>query len=129
MRRKPGTPYPKDFSPELNDEDAKEFANVDHESTLRLYRDKALAGGWLYSNWTSAYRNYLRGANKYGGVVYRGRREFDPRWKDVLAEARKAGFREPEENETPGSYKSAFDFWKTQPRSNVIDFGKVLKRV
>jgi hypothetical protein len=101
---------------------------VDAAETFAIFVDKALAKGWRYRDWQAAFRNYIRNGQLYGGVIHVRDREHDPRWA-VLHDARKAGFREPHEHETPGSYRAAFEFWKTQPRSNVIDFGKVLKRV
>jgi hypothetical protein len=101
---------------------------VDVEETYAVFVDKALAKGWRYRDWQAAFRNYIRGAARYGGVVYKNDREHDPRWS-IIHQARKEGFREPAPHETPQSYKSALEFWRTQPRTNVVDFARVLKRV
>jgi hypothetical protein len=111
---------------------AQKMPTVDVEETYAIFVDKALAKGWRYRDWQAAFRNYIRSAKLYGGVVYKASRESDPRWS-LIHQARKEGFRDPEAHETPQSYASAFTYWKTQPRpvydARVIDFSKVLKRV
>src|SRR5688572_25955788 len=126
MRRKPGKGIPDLFFPNCSTQDwiAREFPNADIEKTLAVFGDKARAGGWLYSDWNSALRNYFRNSVRYGGVVFKGGIEHDPRWQSVLHEARKHGFREPHETETHTGYRTQFDLWLISPesrRSRVVD--------
>lgn len=102
--------------------------NIDE--TLEIFRDKAAAKGWVYRDWQAAFRNYVRNGNLYGGLVFRAGRADDPRWKPVLAEAASYGFREPLQHETPASYRTAFQDWKTaQKRAPcVIPLSRVLQR-
>lgn len=107
-----------------------EFPTVDVEKTLALFRDKAEAGGWLYASWQAAFRNYVRNGQKYGGIAYKNGRAQDPRWQPILAIAKPYGFREPEDNETPSSYRTAFEQWKSfEKRStNVLPFDQEFAR-
>lgn len=132
MRRSPASGIPENFK--LTDATldfcAAEFPKVDIAPTLKIFRDKAEANGWLYSNWQAAFRNYLRNSEKFGGAAYKQGIAEDPRWKPVLSEVAPYGFREPERQETPDSYRTAFNIWKrNQQRAPVIDFGDALKRM
>ncbi len=91
---------------------AEKFPAVDVPETLDVFRDKALARGWIYRDWQAAWRNYCRNGAQYGGLVYRQGRAADPRWAPALAEAAPYGFREPLPHETPAGYTSAFRAWK-----------------
>jgi len=70
---------------------------------------------------------------RFGGVAYKQiARDMDPKWQTVLHEARKAGFREPRELETPGGYRTELEQWQRDPqRRNVLTLRaqSVLKRV
>lgn len=132
MRKAPARGLPEDF---LLTEDtknflAREFANIDMEKTLEIFRDKAEADGWMYSNWQAAFRNYVRNAQKYGGVAYKNGRAEDPRWQPILAIAKPYGFREPSEHETPASYRTAFETWKGEQKraTNVLPFEQEFAR-
>ena len=108
----------------------QKFPMVDVDETLELFRDKAAAKAWSYRDWQAAWRNYLRNGQKFGGIVYRAGRVADPRWEPILGEARPYGFRAPLEHETPASYRTQFEQWKTgQRRAPVANIGSVLKRV
>ena len=108
---------------------AQKHSLVDVEETYAVFVDKALAKGWKYRDWNAAFRNYIRAGQMYGGVIYKAGRDHDERWRSLLAQARKELFREPSPAESPQAYKTALEFYRTQPRTNVIDFAKVVKRV
>jgi hypothetical protein len=132
MRRAPASGIPENFK--LTDSTlefcAAEFPNVNIDATLKIFSDKADAGGWLYTNWQAAFRNYLRNSEKYGGAVYKNGRAQDPRWKQILAEVAPYGFRAPLPHETPSSYRTDFELWKgKQKRAPVIEFGDALKKM
>lgn len=129
---KPGMKFlPEDF--ELTDSTLswlqEKHPTVDVAETIEIFQDKARAKAWAYRCWQSAFRNYIRNGQKFGGVTYKNGIEHDPRWQQALHEARKFGFRDPEKMETPASYRTAFEQWQRAPRSNVLNFGQVLKRV
>lgn len=132
MRRAPATGIPDDFRLTESTEDFlnAEFPTVNAQKTLEIFRDKAEAGGWLYSNWQSAFKNYVRNGQKFGGIVYNAGREQDPRWQPVLAEAMPYGFRAPLDHETPNGYRVAFESWKTKEKrsENVLPFAQDFAR-
>lgn len=108
----------------------EKFPSVDIDETMEIFVDKAAARGWSYRDWQAAFRNYVRNGGTYGGVVYRKGKAADPRWEPILGEARPYGFRSPLDHETPASYRTAFEQWKTgQRRAPVANIGSVLKRV
>ena len=136
MRRAPATAIPEGFAltPATEEFMVEEFATIDIERTLKIFRDKAEAGGWMYTNWQAAFRNYVRNGKQYGGVEFRAGKVQDPRWQPILHEARKYGFREPTAYESPQGYKTAFDLWKTSSHkktapSNVVDVRNALKGI
>lgn len=131
MRRLPAHSLPEDFR--LTDTTlefmSKEYPTIDVERTLTLFKDKAEAGGWMYSSWQASFRNYVRNSAKYGGVAYTEGRAQDPRWQPILALASQYGFRAPTEVETPVSYRTEFERWKgSQARENVLPFAQEFAR-
>lgn len=111
----------------------RKYPMVNLEETLDRFRRKAEAEGWMYRNWQRAFEGIVEKAMDNGWrsiVTLRGGIEYDPRWQSILHEARKFGFRDPEKQETPVSYKSQFDLWKSAPKpKNVLDLRGILKRV
>lgn len=127
MRHLPAHSLPEDFR--LTDTTlefmAKEYPAIDVERTLTIFKDKAEALGWMYSSWQASFRNYVRNSAKYGGVAYIEGRAQDPRWQPILSLAKPYGFRAPQEHETPSSYRTAFEAWKSaQDRSTVLPFAE-----
>lgn len=109
---------------------AEKFPTVDAGETMERFCDNAAAKGWAYRDWQAAFKNYVRNGQKYGGVAYKTGREHDPRWTPILHEARKHGFRDPYELESPAAYKTQFEMWRREPnKPNVLNLGNVLKRV
>jgi hypothetical protein len=133
MRRAPASGIPDNFMLTESTEAfcALEFPNVDIDKTLKIFRDKAEANGWLYSNWQAAFRNYLRNSEKYGGAVYKNGRAEDPRWTPVLSEVAPYGFRPPHPMETPAAYRTEFENWKKRQQTSkvtgAIDIRSALK--
>ena len=108
------------------------FPTVDIEKSLERFCESALAHGRMYSDWQAAFRTWCRRAieEKWDGVVFKKGRDQDPRWAPILAEVKPYGFRQPQAHETPGSYRTEFELWKSREKraAPVIDFGDVLKR-
>lgn len=108
---------------------ADKFPRVDLDRTYEIFRDKALANGWLYSNWLAAFRNYLRNGEKFGGVEYRSGLH-DPAFGPLIDRAKALGFRMPSRIDSAGTYRQALDeFDKKQARQSTLDLGNVLKRI
>lgn len=107
------------------------YPTVDIDRTIERFTESALAHGRMYADWQAAFRSWVRKAieNKWDGVEFKKGREDDPRWKPVLSEVAPYGFRAPELQETPDSYRTAFNSWKRERhRAPVIEFGSGLKR-
>lgn len=110
------------------------YPNVDFDGTLERFTESALAHGRMYADWQAAFRTWVRKAieNKWDGVEFRKGRIQDPRWKSVLEDARKYGFREPEIQETPDSYRSQLSRWvgnlDANKKGTVVDFSKTFGR-
>jgi hypothetical protein len=83
----------------------------------------------MFRDWQAAFRNYVRMGPKFGGVVYREGRESDPRWQIVLAEARRYGFRPPQEHESPKGYDTALGDWKQAQKRAPVVLQLPIKRV
>jgi len=92
----------------------RDYPTIDIEKTRRKFVLQAEAKGWMYKNWQSAFVNYCDNGERYGGVVYKQGRSQDPRWTPILSEVAPYGFREPYPHETPDSYRTAFNLWKSQ---------------
>lgn len=97
------------------------YPTVDIESSLERFVETAEANGWMYADWQAGFRTCIRKGvdNGWNSIVrFKEGRAHDPRWISVLSEVAPYGFREPLEQETPSSYRSAFEFWKkTQQQS------------
>lgn len=109
----------------------REHPTIDLEATKTKFERKADSLGWMYRSWQSAFLNYLDNCEKYGGAVYKLGREQDPKWKAILAEVAPYGFRAPYQHDTPGSYRTDFELWKSREKrsTNIAQFGDVLKRM
>lgn len=107
----------------------EKYPTVDVTETVERFTDNAAAKSWCYRDWQAAFRNYIRNGQKFGGVTYKSGIQDDPRWRLILHDARKFGFREPEKLETPTGYKTAFELWKRTPKTNVVNFAGVIKKV
>lgn len=109
------------------------FPTVNVERTLERFCESARANGRMYADWQAAFRTWVRNAvenNWNSGVEFKKGREDDPRWKPVLSEVQPYGFRAPEPQETPDSYRTAFNLWKRdRARAPVIEFGDHMKRM
>ena len=101
------------------------FPTVDSDETYELFVDKALAKGWVYANWSAAFRNYVRNGNNYGGVAYKSGLS-DPAFASLIQHAQAIGFRHPRPHETPGSYRTELQKFDRQSAGNR--FGNVIKR-
>ncbi len=79
-----------------------EYPTIDADKTYELFCDHALAKGWVYASWSAAFRNYIRRAKEYGGVVY----AYDPAFVPLLKWASDIDFRKPHEGESVGVYRT-----------------------
>lgn len=134
MKKKGETFIAEDFelSPTTRTWIEKKYPQVDVEKTVEKFRRKAEAEGWMYRNWQRGFEGIVEKGMENGWrtiVTIKGGVQFDPKWIPLLKETRAAGFREPEKHETPQIYRTAFDQWKRQPKTNVVNFGGVLKKV
>lgn len=108
------------------------YPTVNIEGTLERFKDSASQHGRMYADWQAAMRTWVRKAvdNKWDGVEFKQGRAQDPRWITVLNEARKYGFRDPQSQETPDSYRTHLNAYKgdetvnRERASNVTDFAK-----
>lgn len=135
MRKAPARTIPEPFelTPKTRAWVQEKYPQVDIEATTERFECSARAHGWMYSDWQAGFKTVVRKGMENGWrsiVTIRGGMEYDPRWQSILHEARKFGFRDPEKHETPVSYRSQFELWKTAPKqNNVLDLRNVLKRV
>lgn len=114
----------------------EKYPTVHIEETLERFVETALANGWMYADWQSGFRTCVRKGvdNGWNSIVrYRQGRAQDPKWIPVLNEVRPYGFRMPEPQETPDSYRTKFNQWRreqelSKPKSPVIDFGNLLNK-
>lgn len=114
---------------EIRLELAEKFPRVDLDKTYELFRDNALAKGWLYADWRAAFRNYIRNGAKYGGVEYRGALH-DPAFERLIEKAKAIGFRMPGAKESSGAYRTALEHYDRVSADRAKDlFGNVLKRI
>lgn len=112
----------------------EKYPTVNIEGTLERFTESALAHGRMYSDWQAAFRSWVRKAieNKWDGCEFKQGRAQDPRWIGVLNEARKYGFRMPEPQETPDSYRTAMKLWQgsldTSRQGSVVEFAQKFGR-
>lgn len=111
------------------------FPAIDPDPTFEVFKDKALAGAWVYASWSAAFRNYLRNAKQYGGVVYYSGLD-DPIWSQLIVEARVVGFRDPDITvDSPSSYRSELRRFTPPIQKTLtdgarsVDLSNILKRV
>lgn len=106
---------------------------IDMDKTLEKFVLNAEAKGWMYRNWQSAFVNYVDNGAQYGGVFYITGRAADPRWIPVLNEVKPYGFRDPQNHETPNSYRTEFEMWKRADKRGTpvgaIDFAGALRAI
>lgn len=107
---------------------AEKYPAIDPDATYEVFKDKALAGAWIYASWPAAFRNYLRRSKEFAGVVYK-RGLDDPKWSELMTEARAIGFRDPNVRlESPDQYRQALRQFKP-PTQRGLDVGGILKRI
>ena len=111
------------------------YPAIDPDPTFEVFKDKALAGAWIYASWSAAFRNYLRNAKQYGGVVYRSGLD-DPIWSQLILEARGLGFRDPDVTvDSPSSYRAELRQFTPPIQRTLtdgarsVDLSTILKRV
>jgi hypothetical protein len=108
---------------------AEKFPRVDLDRTYEVFRDKALANGWLYSSWIAAFRNYIRNGKQYGGVEYKSAM-INPAFDALIERARSLGFRMPHKSESAGAYRTALDVYDRQTaKQAAFRLGDLIKRV
>jgi hypothetical protein len=110
----------------------RKYPQIDVEKTVEKFKRTADAQGWMYRNWQRAFEGIVERGMESGWrsiVTIKGGAQFDPKWVSILQECRKAGFREPEKHETPQGYRTAFEAWKRLPKTNVINFAGLIKKV
>lgn len=99
----------------------RNMPTVDIEATAELFRDKAEANAWEYASWDAAFRNYLRKSDEWGGAVHVNGMS-DPRWRQLVIEARAIGFRDPVKSETLSLYRQAMrSYDPSKAPGNVVD--------
>lgn len=117
------------LSDEIRRELAEKFPRVDLDKTYEIFKDKALANGWLYSSWIAAFRNYIRNGKQYGGVEYRAAL-VNPAFDQLIQRARAIGFRMPTSVESAGAYRTALDAYdKRTAKQSALELGAIIKRV
>lgn len=105
---------------------SEKFPRVDLELTYEIFRDKALANGWLYVDWLAAFRNYIRNGKQYGGIVYKSGAE-NPAFDALIDQAKAINFRMPQKHESAGAYRTALNqFDKESTKRSPL--GKALRR-
>lgn len=108
------------------------FPTVDIDKTLERFSETCEANGTMYADWQAGFRTWVRRnvEEKWKGVVYKLGRSQDPAWSNIVADAKRFGFRDPEFQETPSSYRVAMERWKDAPKkAPVIEFGDHLKKM
>lgn len=115
---------------EIRRELRDKFPRVDLDRTYEIFKDKALANGWLYASWPAAFRNFIRNGPKYGGVEYLPGMQ-DPRFDHLIAKAKAIGFRMPNRIDSVSTYHQALEeFDKKSATKASVQLGlDVLKRV
>lgn len=133
MRTKGETHVPEGFqvTAATREKIARKYPQVDIETSVENFVEDCSAKGRLYKDWQAGFCSFVRIAverSLYTVIKLKNDRDHDPRWS-IIHVARKEGFRDPELCETPHSYETALRQWRTQPRSNVVDFAKAVRRV
>ena len=84
----------------------REFPKIDIDRTFEVFVDKSKANDWVYASWSSAFKNYIRLSDKYGGAVEKstGSTRIP---SHLIQEAQAKGFRKPHEWESVGAYRTA----------------------
>jgi hypothetical protein len=111
---------------------AQKYPAVQLEDTLERFVETALANGWMYADWQAAFRTCVRKGvdNGWNSIVrFKQGKAQDPRWIPVLSEVKPYGFREPQPQETPDSYRTAFNLWKTQQKRTATVMPFEMKNV
>jgi len=102
-----------------------EYPTIDAEKTYELFYDKALAKGWVYANWSAAFRNYCRRHEEFGGVVFAQ----DPAFAALIKWAKDIDFRMPHDHESVGVYRTALkEFDAKQAVKQASMFSNVIRR-
>lgn len=110
----------------------EEYPKVDAEKTFVRFREYAQDKGRLACCWTSCFKRVVRAGidNEWKGIcVFKNGKFDDPRWTAILTEVKPYGFRTPYEHDTPGSYRTDFELWKSHQKraTNVTPFGAALR--
>lgn len=134
-RQMPASAIPDDFGyqkhPELRTWIQKEFPQIDPEQTMTRFIDYAEDSGRMASKWTACFKRVIRtGVEKnYDGiVVYAKGKAANPKWTELITEARAAGFREPTDLDGLEAYRTELKLFKNRrPQSAVIDFAGALR--
>lgn len=107
----------------------REWPTIDPVKTVELFRDKALAKGWVYADWNAAFRNYIRKSLEWGGVAHKPGLH-DPAFSHLIEHARSIGFRMPQPHESAGVYRTALnEYDKNSAVKQSSLFGNVLRRI
>lgn len=131
MTRKKGTDIPDPFILDACTIEwcERRYPRVDLE--LAVERFTFWASEYTYANWQRAFQNYLVREDNRGDIhfLFKQSREHDPKWAQILAEAKQYGFPPPTaEHPTPAHYRTAFERWKSdQKTSRVLPFENPLR--
>jgi hypothetical protein len=106
------------------------YPTIDQDVTLELFTDKALAKGWVYADWSAAFRNYMRRSKEWGGVEYKTGLD-DPAYSHLIQHAKAIGFRMPNKLDTAYSYRDSLnEYDKTQATKQAALLpGLTIKRI
>lgn len=112
----------------------KKYPQVDVEETLERFEDWARQKGAMYADWQAGFKTVIRRGVDDGwrGIVTlkKEKTKTDLAWQNILSEARKFGFREPEQGEGIAEYRSHLNYFRQAPKtSNVLNLSGVLKKV
>lgn len=133
-RQLPASAIPDDFGygkhPELRAWIQTEFPQLDPDKTMSRFIDYADDSGRMASKWTACFKRVIRtGVEKnYDGiVVYLKGHAGNPKWGELIAEARAAGFREPTELDGLEAYRTELKLFRNRQPHRVIDFTGALR--
>lgn len=110
---------------------AERYPDLEPDGTFELFRDNCLANDRVYASWPAAFRNYLRKPIDWGGFVYRTGLD-DPRWRQLIIEARALGFRKPRlPMESADQYRQALRTFEpeTDMLGDTINVSNILKPI
>ena len=114
---------------------SEKYPTVKIEDTLERFVEQAQAHGWMYADWQAAFRTCVRKGvdNGWNSIVrFKQGRAQDPKWAPVLSEAQRYGFRDPEWQETPDSYRTQLKRFigdKERDAAKVLSLGDAFKRL